>query len=71
MINSFSLLETMWKKGLLQLSRPFDTILAFLGYNFGQIGPNVSNFDPLKTKSQNVMIDIFSVLEMMWKSGLV
>ena len=51
------------KKGLVWHSRPLDTILAFLGHNVGQIGLDFSNFDPVKTKFQNVMIKSFLVLE--------
>ena len=71
MVNSFSVLEIMWKSDLLWLSRPLDTILAFLDYNIGQIGPNFSNFDPIKPIFKNIMINSFSELDTMWNTGFV
>ena len=71
MIHLFSVLEIIWKSDLLWLFRPLDTILAFLGHNVGQIGLDFNNFDPVKTKFQNVMIKSFTALEIMWNSGLV
>ena len=70
MINSNSELQTMWKSGLVWLSRPLNMVLAIQAKIWSSFWPKLANFNPVNHKFQIFMKKVYSVFKKMWKSGL-
>ena len=71
MINPHLWSQTIWKSHLICLSRPFDMVLAFLGLNWSNFWPKLTKSDPIKSKFQICMINLYSKPQTMWKSHLI
>ena len=71
MQNSNSWLETVWKSGLVWLSRPLDTVLAIWSNIWPILWSKWAKFDLYRPVYRLFMQNSNSRLETVWKSGFV